>query len=576
MLLRLVLGELKQYRMQIVLICVLQFIQTLATLYLPTLNADIIDNGVVKGDIAYIWNEGGIMLVATGIQVVCSIGAAYFGAHTAMAVGRNLRREIFVSVQSYSSREIGSFGAPTLITRSTNDVQQVQMLVLMTFMLLVSAPIMCIGGIIMALRQDAVLSWLLVIIVPLIAAVIFLLVRNLVPLFRRAQKQLDKINDVLREQIMGINVVRAFVKREHERRRFAITNRNLTGTQLSTARIFTLMFPAIMIIVNLASVAVMWFGALRIDNGDMQIGALTAFLTYIIQIMMAVMMAMFMFMMIPRAAICAERICEVLDTKTSVVMDDEVPTVALKGNVRFHDVDFSYPGAEEPVLSDVSLSTAPGRTTAIIGSTGSGKTTLLRLIPRLMDATSGTVTIDGLPLTSLGSESLRRAIGYVPQKPYLFAGTIASNLRYGDPDATDDDLWRALEIAQAADFVRAFPDGLESPVTQGGINVSGGQRQRLSIARAIVHRPSIYLFDESFSALDFRTDARLRAALRPHTRDAAVVIVAQRVNTIMGADEIIVLDQGRVVGRGVHHDLLESCETYQEIVTSQLTAEEAA
>nr|WP_244954218.1 ABC transporter ATP-binding protein [Spelaeicoccus albus] len=562
--------------MQIVLICVLQFIQTLATLYLPTLNADIIDNGVVKGDIAYIWNEGGIMLVATGIQVVCSIGAAYFGAHTAMAVGRNLRREIFVSVQSYSSREIGSFGAPTLITRSTNDVQQVQMLVLMTFMLLVSAPIMCIGGIIMALRQDAVLSWLLVIIVPLIAAVIFLLVRNLVPLFRRAQKQLDKINDVLREQIMGINVVRAFVKREHERRRFAITNRNLTGTQLSTARIFTLMFPAIMIIVNLASVAVMWFGALRIDNGDMQIGALTAFLTYIIQIMMAVMMAMFMFMMIPRAAICAERICEVLDTKTSVVMDDEVPTVALKGNVRFHDVDFSYPGAEEPVLSDVSLSTAPGRTTAIIGSTGSGKTTLLRLIPRLMDATSGTVTIDGLPLTSLGSESLRRAIGYVPQKPYLFAGTIASNLRYGDPDATDDDLWRALEIAQAADFVRAFPDGLESPVTQGGINVSGGQRQRLSIARAIVHRPSIYLFDESFSALDFRTDARLRAALRPHTRDAAVVIVAQRVNTIMGADEIIVLDQGRVVGRGVHHDLLESCETYQEIVTSQLTAEEAA
>ncbi|WGW14068.1 ABC transporter ATP-binding protein [Saxibacter everestensis] len=576
MLLRLVLNELREHRPAIAVIGALQLVQTLANLYLPTLNADIIDNGIVKGDTDYILGVGGIMLAASALQILCLITAISFSARTAMAVGRQLRRKVFTSVQTFSSREVGNFGAPSLITRSTNDVHQVQMLVLMSFTLLVAAPIMCIGGIVMALQQDVALSGLLVFIIPLLVIVVFLLVRRLVPLFRLAQKQIDRVNTVLREQIMGVTVVRAFVRSDHEKDRFAGANQDLTTTQLRTARLLALMFPSIMFVVSIAMIAVMWFGAIRIDSGGMQIGALTAFLAYIMQILMAVMMAMFMFMMIPRAAVCAERIQEVLSTESSVVLDDDAAPVRLRGELGFHNVEFSYPGAEQPVLSEISLTARPGETTAIIGSTGAGKTTLLRLIPRLMDATSGDITIDGLSITDLNSVSLRASIGYVPQKAYLFSGTVASNLRYGNPDATDAELWDALRIAQGADFVENFPEGLNAPISQGGTNVSGGQRQRLSIARALVHRPTLYLFDDSFSALDYSTDVNLRSALHTVTNDATVIIVAQRVNTILDADQIIVLDEGRIVGRGSHHELLETCETYQEIVSSQLTAEEAA
>jgi ATP-binding cassette subfamily B multidrug efflux pump len=576
-LIRLLRAHLGPYTRPLTYLVLLQLIQTIATLYLPTLNADIIDNGVVKGDTTYILQTGGIMLAVTVAQVVCAVGAVYFGARTAMAVGRDMRASVFDRVQSFSAREVGHFGAPSLITRSTNDVQQVQMLVLMTFTLMVAAPIMCVGGIIMALNQDVPLSSLLVAIVPVLGVVIGLIITRLRPLFRSMQERIDGVNRILREQITGLRVIRAFVKDTHERERFAVANEELTDTAVRVGKLLALMFPLVMMVVNISSVAVLWFGAHRIDSGGMQIGALTAFLSYLMQILMSVMMATFMFMMVPRAEVCAERITEVLDTETTVVPPlAPVRELSRSGYLELRGAEFRYPGAESAVLRDISLDARPGETTAIIGSTGAGKTTLLTLIPRLSDATDGSVLVDGVDVRDLDPALLARTVGLVPQKPYLFSGTVASNLRYGNPDATDEELWAALETAQAKDFVSALAEGLDAPIAQGGTNVSGGQRQRLAIARVLVRRPEIYLFDDSFSALDYATDARLRAALARETADSTVVIVAQRVSTIRDADRIIVLDEGSVVGTGTHHELMDTNETYREIVLSQLTEEEAA
>ncbi|WP_310729329.1 ABC transporter ATP-binding protein [Streptomyces sp. N2A] len=577
MLVRLARAHLRPHRRSMTLIVLLQLIQTLATLYLPTLNADIIDNGVVPGDTGYIFRTGGFMIAVTLLQIVCAIGAVYFGARTAMALGRDVRAAVFDRVQSFSAREVGTFGAPSLITRTTNDVQQVQMLVLMTFTMMVSAPIMCVGGVVMALNQDVPLSGLLLVIVPVLGILVSLIVRRMRPLFRGVQERIDTVNRVLREQITGIRVIRAFVRDSYERERFAGSNTGLYDVSLRAGRLMSMMFPLVMLIVNLSSVAVVWFGGLRIDSGGMEIGALTAFLSYLMYILMSIMMATFMVMMLPRAEVCAERIQEVLATDSSVVPPQN-PVTALRrrGELELRNVEFRFPGAEQPVLKDISLTARPGETTAVIGSTGSGKSTLLGLVPRLFDATGGTVLVDGEDVRGLDPETLAGAIGLVPQKPYLFSGTVASNLRYGNPDATDDELWHALEIAQARDFVERMEGGLDAPVAQGGSNVSGGQRQRLAIARALVRRPEIYLFDDSFSALDYATDAALRAALSRETDRATVVIVAQRVATIRGADRIVVLDEGRIVGTGTHTELMADNETYREIVLSQLTEQEAA
>ncbi|MFI6303700.1 ABC transporter ATP-binding protein [Amycolatopsis thailandensis] len=577
MLTKLLRIHLRPYRRELWLIVLLQFVQTLAGLYLPTLNADIIDHGVVKGDMDYILGVGGVMLLVSLVQIACSIGAVYYGARTAMAVGRDVRGAIFHRVQDFSAREVGHFGTPSLITRTTNDVQQVQMLTLMSFTLVVSAPIMCFGGIIMALNQDVTLSWLLVVVVPILGAAVGVIIAKMRPAFRLMQERIDKINQILREQIMGIRVIRAFVKDTHERRRFTKANTELLDVSLIVGRLMALMFPIVMLVMNASSVAVLWFGGLRIDDGSMQIGALTAFLSYLMQILMAVMMATFMFMMVPRAEVSAERITEVLDTHTSVVLPaNPVSPGEVHGRLELSDVEFRYPGAEKPVLQEISLLARPGETTAIIGSTGSGKTTLLNLIPRLMDATGGSVRVDDVDVRELDPTVLSDAVGLVPQKPYLFAGTVASNLRYGKADATDEELWHALEVAQGKDFVERMPEGLDSPISQGGTNVSGGQRQRLAIARMLVRRPEIYLFDDSFSALDYATDAALRRALVAETAEATVVIVAQRVSTIRHADRIVVLDGGRVVGNGTHTELMDGNETYREIVLSQLTEQEAA
>ena len=576
MLFRLIMRNLAPHKASVIAVIALQFLSTLATLYLPTLNADIIDDGVVKGRIDVITNLGLWMLLITAGQVVCAIAATYLSARLAMGVGRQIRRDLFNKVETFSSQEVGTIGAPSLITRTTNDVQQVQMLTLMSFTLMVTAPIMSIGGIIMAMAQDVPLSGLLLVILPVLVIAIGLIVRVLVPTFRKVQRQLDDINGVLREQITGISVIRAFGRRDYEARRFAAANGALTASQLRAGRLLALMFPTIFFVVNVTSVGVLWFGGQRIDAGDMQIGALTAFLSYIMQILMAVMMAMFMFMMIPRAAVSAERITEVLDTAAAVV--DAPGALApgrLEGSLAVHNAAFSYPGAQDPVLSGVSFTAAPGTTTAVIGSTGSGKSTLVNLIPRLLDATEGAIAMGGHDIRTVTLNTLRGSIGLVPQKAYLFSGTVASNIRMGNPDATDEQVWDALETAQAAGFVRDMPGGLDAPVDQGGSNVSGGQRQRLCIARAIAARPSVYLFDDSFSALDYATDAKLRAALKPVTRDAAVIVVAQRVGTIRHADNILVLDEGRLVGQGTHDQLMLDCPTYQEIVTSQLTAGDA-
>ncbi|MFF5792593.1 ABC transporter ATP-binding protein [Paeniglutamicibacter sp. NPDC012692] len=577
MLLKLILRYSKPYKGWIAAVLFFQLATTIATLYLPSLNARIIDTGVVKGDTDFIWRTGGVMLAVAFVQVFTAIAAVYFGAKTAMAIGRDLRHSVFDSVTSFSAQDVNKFGAATLITRGTNDVQQVQMLVLMGLNFMVSAPIMCIGGIIMAVREDVGLSWLVWVSVPVLIAVVGTLVFFLMPLFRQMQERIDGINGVLREQITGIRVVRAFVREPHETERFEDANAKLTRVGVKVGNLFVLMFPLIGMILHIATASVLWFGGHRVENNGMEIGALTAFLQYLLQILMAVMMGTFMAMMIPRAIVCAERINEVVTLEPSLTdQTDHITDMTAPGTVEFRNVTFGYPGAEAPVLNNVSFTAKRGETTAIIGSTGSGKSTLLNLIPRLYDAGEGQVLVGGAPVTELTRTQLSNSVATVPQRPYLFSGTVASNLRFGADAATDEDLWEALDVAQAHEFVSAREDGLEGRISQGGTNVSGGQRQRLCIARALAAKPEIYLFDDSFSALDVATDARLRSALREPTRDAAVIIVAQRVSTITGADQILVLDHGEIVARGTHEELLESSETYQEIVTSQLAAEEVA
>jgi len=570
-------NHLAPYRRDIALVLVFQLVQTLANLYLPALNGDIIDKGVVVGDVDYIWRTGGVMLAFTTLQIVCNVVAVYFGARTAMAIGRDLRASVFTSVERFGAREMAQFGAPTLITRSTNDVQQVQLMVFMVMTLLVTAPIMAIGGVYMALRQDVELSALLLLVVPALMVGVGLVIRQMRPIFGVMQQRIDDINGVMREQIMGIRVIRAFVKERYETDRFAEANRQNMDVAIRAGKLMSTMFPLVTLIMNLSVALATWVGGYRIGSGDLDVGTLTAFQNYLVQILMSVMMATFLLMIWPRAEVSAERITEVIETEPAIVPNENAERRVLdQGRVDVIGASFAYPGAEEDVLHSVDLIARPGQTTAIIGSTGSGKSTLLGLLPRLFDVTGGSVEIDGHDVRDLHPEDLWAAIGIVPQRPFLFSGTIASNLRYGRPDATDDELWTALQIAQARDFVEQMPEGLEAPVAQGGTNVSGGQRQRLAIARALVKRPPIYLFDDSFSALDYSTDAALRTALRPVTREAAVIVVAQRVSTIRDADRIVVLDVGEVVGTGTHAELMESCEVYREIVLSQLSAEEAA
>ncbi|HEU4572247.1 MAG TPA: ABC transporter ATP-binding protein, partial [Candidatus Limnocylindrales bacterium] len=604
-------AYLRPYTLPLLVTLVLLLVQSIANLYLPTLNGDIINNGIAKGDNDYIVRTGGFMLLVTFLNGVAAAASVYLGARIAMGFGRDVRSGIFRQVESFSQVEVNHFGTASLITRNTNDVQQVQILVFMALTVMVSAPILAVGGIIMALRQDVPLSGLLVVILPLMAVVIAIVMSRAIPLFRAMQVKLDRINQVMRETLAGVRVIRAFVRTRHEEARFDEANRDLFSTALSVNRLFAITIPTMTAILNLSTVAVMWFGAERVEAGHMPIGNLTAFLQYLMQILFAVLMAVFMFVFVPRAAVSAGRIQEVLTTEPSIRDPDHpvelplVPPLAaptgdgvggdgvggdgvggngvggdgvgrrVAGTVELHGVTFGYPGAEEPVLHDVSLVARPGQTTAIVGSTGSGKSTLLNLIPRFYDASQGAVMVDGVDVREMRRADLWARLGVVPQRAFLFSGTVGSNLRYGDESATDEELWHALEIAQAADFVREMPEGLEAPIAQGGQNVSGGQRQRLAIARAIVKKADIYLFDDSFSALDFATDARLRAALRRELAHATVVIVAQRVGTIMNADRIVVLDGGRVVGIGRHKELLESNETYREIVFSQLTEAEA-
>ncbi len=571
MLTRLLRAHLGPYGRTLGLIVVLQAVQTAAALTLPTLNADIIDRGVLVGDNGYIRSTGGVMLAFAVVQVAFSVAAVWFGARVAMGFGRDLRAALFHRVTDFSAREVGAFGAPSLITRITNDVQQVQMLVVMGCTMAIAAPITMVVGVIMATRQSAGLSVVLVVAMPVAAVVLGTIVSRMVPTFRRMQDHIDRINRVLREQITGIRVVRAFVREPEERARFRVANDDLTATALRGGRLMASMFPVVNLLINGSSVAVLWVGADRVASGDIQVGSLVAYLSYLVQILMSVVMATFTISMIPRAAVAAGRIQEVLDTQPSVRPPAQPASgVAATGTLELRDVGFHYPGAQHPVLSDISFTTRPGRTTAIVGSTGAGKTTLVNLVPRLFDATSGSVLVDGVDVRDLAPEDLWDRIGLVPQKPFLFSGTVASNLEFGKPDATEAEMWEALEVAQAADFVRSMTGGLEARIDQGGANVSGGQRQRLSIARALIRRPRIYLFDDSFSALDLTTDARLRAALAPHTADAAVVIVAQRVSTIATADEILVLEDGLLVGRGTHDELLASNDTYAEIVQSQI------
>ena len=571
MLLRLLRTFLRPYRKWLAWVVVLQFLATLAALYLPSLNADIIDNGVARGDTGYITRAGLVMLAVTLVQVAATVVAVYFGARAAMGFGRDVRAAVFHQVGSFSSREVARFGAPSLITRNTNDVQQVQMLVLLSCTLMVTAPIMMVGGVIMALREDVGLSWLLVVSVPALLISMGVVISRMLPSYRVMQVRIDAVNKTLREQITGIRVVRAFVREPFEARRFEAANRELTNVALRVGRWMAVMFPLVFLILNVTSVAVLWFGGQRVDAGLMQVGSMTAFLAYLIQILIAVMMATFMLVLVPRATVCADRITEVLDTEASVV-PPMAPVTELReqATLRFSGVEFSYPGASEPVLQGITFTAQPGQTTAIIGSTGAGKSTLLGLVPRLFDVTGGEVSVDGVDVRQLDPDLLWSKIGLVPQQGYLFSGTVASNLRYGRPDATEAEMWAALETAQARDFVEDRPDGLEAPIAQGGTNVSGGQRQRLAIARALISNPEIYLFDDSFSALDLATDVRLRHALRSITREATVIVVAQRVSTVVDADQIIVLEDGVVVGLGRHEELLTGCETYQQIVESQL------
>ena len=573
---RLIFTYLKPYWKELLAVLVLQVLATAMSLYLPNLNAQIIDDGVVKGDTDLIWHSGALMLLFSLVQAAGQIGATWFGALIAMSLGRDIRAAIFDRALSFSTREVRDFGASSLLTRNTNDVLQVQTIAQTTLTIIVGAPIMMVGGFIMAVREDFGLSWIIAVGVAVLGVAISLLMIFASPLFQRMQTNLDALNRVLREQISGIRVIRAFIREDHESKRFEDANEDVYSVTLRASRLMVLLFPIAMFMVNVSSVAVIWFGAFRIDSGDIQIGQMTAFLNYLIQILISVLMSTMLLVLAPRSAVSADRILEVLDTEPTVAPPtDPITPQELTGVVEFRDVTFTYPGAEDPVLADLSFTLAPGRTTAIIGSTGSGKSTLVNLIPRLYDVSSGEVLVDGVDVRRLDPDALWSRIGLVPQKPYLFSGTVASNLLYGRPDATQEQMWEALRIAQAADFVEKLDGGLAAHIAQGGTNVSGGQRQRLSIARALVKEPAIYVFDDSFSALDVATDARLRAALAPATADRATLIVAQRVATIRGADEILVLEHGRIVGRGTHEELLADNATYQEIVDSQLGAEEA-
>jgi ATP-binding cassette subfamily B protein len=573
---RLFREYLPPYRLPIAIVLVLLFVQAVANLYLPELNAEIINNGVAKGDTTYILETGGFMLAVTFVLMIAAIIAVFFSAKISMGFGRDVRSGIFRSVQSYGQVELNAFGAPSLITRNTNDVQQVQQLVLMALNMMISAPILAIGGVIMAYRQDGPLTLILVVIIPIMALLIYTVMSRAIPLFQAMQVKVDRINLVMRETLSGVRVIRAFVRTRHEEARFDEASRDLMETGLRVNRLFAITLPALMLIMNLSSVAVLWLGAYRVDSGAMPIGNLTAFLQYIMQILFAIMTAVIMFVMVPRAAVSAGRIREVLDTEPAIV-DPPTPIAPVRrGEVEFADVPFGYPGAEQPVLRNVSFHARPGETTAIVGSTGSGKSTLINLLPRFYDVTGGAVRIDGVDVRDLDRQELWDRVGMIPQKAFLFSGSIASNLRYGDESATDEQLWRALDIAQGRQFVADMPEQLASEITQGGTNVSGGQRQRLAIARALVKRPDVYVFDDSFSALDFRTDARLRAALARELGDATVIIVAPRVGTILHADQIVVLDEGRIAGIGTHDELMRTCETYREIVLSQVTEEEVA
>ena len=561
---------LAKYKRYMWLVVAFQAVQSIAGLYLPTVNADIIDNGVIKNDVPYIWQMGGIMLAVTLVQITFSVGAVYYGSKVAMGFGRDVRRSLFHQVNDFSSREVAQFGAPSLITRITNDVQQVQMLVLMTCTLLLAAPFTTVGGVLLAMQQDLGLSRILVVAMPILAITLAIIIMSMVPTFRLMQERIDRINVILREQLTGIRVLRAFVREPEETERFRQANQAVTETALRGGRLQSLMFPTATLFINISSVAVVWFGSDRIAEGVMQPGAMIAFLTYLTQILMSVMMATWMAALLPRASVSAERIQEVLHTPSSVVISASAITeLSRTAELNFNDVGFHYPGAEEPVLKDINFTVRAGQTMAVIGSTGSGKTTLVNLVTRLFDATAGSVVLDGVDVRDLAPEALWSRVGIVPQKPYLFSGTIASNLQYGKDDATEEEMWEALRVAQAEDFVRAMPGGLNAVIAQGGTNVSGGQRQRLAIARALIRHPEIYLFDDSFSALDLTTDAQLRAALKPLAQNAVVLVVAQRVSTIRDADQILVLEDGECVGLGTHDELIATCPTYQEIVDSQ-------
>jgi ATP-binding cassette, subfamily B, multidrug efflux pump len=573
---RLLRTHLRRYRRLLLVLVGFQAVQALAGLYLPFLNADVIDKGVMRGDTAYIWRTGGFMLAVTAVQLTFSILAVYLASRVAMGFGRDVRDALFHRVTGFSAREVNRLGAPSLITRITNDVQQVQQLVMMTASFALAAPVTIVGGTVLAVHQDGGLAWLLAVSMPVLVVSLVAVVSRMIPTFRDMQERIDGINRVLREQITGIRVVRAFVRERQEAGRFGGANADLTATSLRAGRLMAFMFPIVMLIINGSSVAVIWFGGNRIAAGQLTIGALIAFLSYFVLILMSVMMATFVASMAPRAAVCADRIAEVLNTDSSVwAPASPVPGLTSLRSVEFSHVTFRYPGAEAPVVSDVSFATPAGTTTAIIGSTGAGKTTLVNLAARLFDVDGGGVLLGGADVRTIDPELLWSRIGLIPQKPYLFSGTVRSNLQYGKPDATDEELWTALHVAQAADFVAAMPGGLDATIEQGGTNVSGGQRQRLAIARALVRRPDVYLFDDSFSALDVATDARLRAALAPCTREAAVIVVGQRVSTIRHADQIVVLEDGVVVGLGTHDELVRNCLTYQEIVASQ-RQEEAA